>query len=122
MPQRALCFLSDCRSAKGWIRSRRKISLSLKIYTPFHWAKFRSFIHPSMSLQLFIGPWPLFSFRNLFYTVVGLLGREISPPQERYLHTGQHKYRINAHTDIQASSGIRFHDPSVRGSEDSSCL
>jgi hypothetical protein len=24
--------------------------------------------HSSMALQLFVGPWPLFQFRNLFYT------------------------------------------------------
>jgi hypothetical protein len=29
---------------------------------------------------------------------------------------------INAHTDIHALSRIRTHDPSVRASEDSSCL
>jgi hypothetical protein len=40
-----------------------------------------------------------------------------------YLHTEQHKHRINAHdTDIHASSGIRTHDPSVQASEDTSCL
>jgi hypothetical protein len=25
-------------------------------------------IHTSTALQLFVGPWPLFQFRNLFYT------------------------------------------------------
>jgi hypothetical protein len=43
----------------------------------------------------------------------------ISPPQGRYLHTGQHKQRINAHTDISGFSGIRTHDPRARTSEDS---
>jgi hypothetical protein len=46
----------------------------------------------------------------------GLLGRGISPSQGRYLH----KDRINA--DIYALSLIGTHDPSVRASEDSSCL
>jgi hypothetical protein len=46
----------------------------------------------------------------------------ISPSQGRYLHSGQHKYRINAHTNIHALSGIRTHDPSVRANEDSSRL
>jgi hypothetical protein len=46
----------------------------------------------------------------------------ISPSQDRYLHTGQHKHRINIHTDIHALSGIRTHDSSVRAGEDSSCL
>jgi hypothetical protein len=37
-------------------------------------------------------------FSSLIYTLsVGLLGRGISPSQGRYLHTGQHKHRINAH-------------------------
>jgi hypothetical protein len=45
---------------------------------------------------------------------LGLLGRSISPSQGRYLHTEQHKHRINAHTNIHALSGIRTHDPSVR--------
>jgi hypothetical protein len=27
------------------------------------------FIHSSMPLQSFVGPWPLLQFRNLFYTV-----------------------------------------------------
>jgi hypothetical protein len=54
---------------------------------------------------------------------VGLLGRGISPSQGLYLHTEQKKYKIKAHNkDIHALSGIRTLDPSVRGSEDSSCL
>jgi hypothetical protein len=67
------------------------------------------------------GPSPLFSF--LIYTQsVGLLGRVTSPSQGRYLHTGQHEQRINAHnTDIHALNGIRTHDPSVRAGEDGSC-
>jgi hypothetical protein len=81
-----------------------------------------SFIRSTMALQLFAGPWPLLQFRNLFTQTVGLLGRVISPLQGRYLHTGQHKHRIKAHTDIHALSGIRTHDPSVRANEDSSCL
>jgi hypothetical protein len=71
--------------------------------------------YPSVALQPFIGPWPLFQSLNLFTQSVGLLGRGISPSQGRYLHTGQH-------TDIHALSGIRTHDPSVRASEDSSWL
>jgi hypothetical protein len=54
---------------------------------------------------------------------VGLLGRGISPLQGRYLHTEQHRHRINAHnTDIHVLSGIRTHDLSVRASEGGSCL
>jgi hypothetical protein len=47
--------------------------------------------------------------------MVGLLGRGISQSQGRYLHRGQHKHRINVHTDIHALSEIRAF-------EDSSCL
>jgi hypothetical protein len=50
-------------------------------------------------------------FLNLWHSV-GFLGRVISPSQGRYL----------TQTDINASSGIRTHYPSVRESEDSSCL
>jgi hypothetical protein len=54
---------------------------------------------------------------------IGFLGRGISPSQCLYLHTEKHKHRINAYnTDIHALSGNRTHDPSVRASEDSSCL
>jgi hypothetical protein len=63
----------------------------------------------------------LFSF--VIYTQsVGLLGQGMSPSLGRYLHTEQHKHRINTHTDIHASGGIRTHNPSVLVSEDSSCL
>jgi hypothetical protein len=43
-----------------------------------------------------LGLGSFFSF--LIYTQsVELLGRGISPPQGRYLHTEEHKHRINAH-------------------------
>jgi hypothetical protein len=50
-----------------------------------------------------------------------LLGRGISPSQGSYLHTGQHKHRINAHKH-HTSSGIRTHDLNFGAVEDSSCL
>jgi hypothetical protein len=68
------------------------------------------------------GPRPLIQFRNYFLQTVGLLGWLISPSQDRYLNTGQHKHRINAHTGIHALSWVRTHDPSVRASEESSWL
>jgi hypothetical protein len=40
-----------------------------------------------------------FSFL-IYIQSVGLLGRGISPSQGRYLHTGQHKHRINTLTYI----------------------
>jgi hypothetical protein len=55
----------------------------------------------------------------ILYTVVGLVGRGISPSQGLYLHTEKHKHRINR---LHALGWIRSHDSSVRGSEDSSCL
>jgi hypothetical protein len=75
-----------------------------------------------MALQPFVGLWPLLQFRNFFIHSVGLLGRVISSSQGRYLHTGQHKQRINAHTNIHALSGIRIQDPSFRAGKDRSCL
>jgi hypothetical protein len=80
----------------------------------------RSFIHQWLYSPL-LGPGLFFSFVISFTQTVGFLGPGFSPSQGRYLHTGQHKHGINAHTDIHALNGIRTHDPSVRGSEDSSC-
>jgi hypothetical protein len=74
-----------------------------------------------MALPVHSEPWPVYSFRNNFSQMVGLLGRVISPSRGRYLNTGQHKHKLT-HTDIHASSGIRTHDPSVLASEDTSCL
>jgi hypothetical protein len=77
----------------------------------------------SMALPAHTGPRPLIDFRNNFSQTVGLLGRVISPSQGRYLNTGQHKHRINAHTlNIHALSGIGPRDSTVRESENSSCL
>jgi hypothetical protein len=80
-----------------------------------------SFIHQWFCSPL-LGPGLLFCSVIFVTKEVGLLGRVISPSQGRYLHTGQHKHRINAHTDIHALSGIRTHDSSIRASEDSSSL
>jgi hypothetical protein len=76
-----------------------------------------SFTHQWLYSPL-LGPGLFFSYVNVFTQTVGLLWQVISPSQGRYLHKGQHKHRINAHTNIHALSGIRTHDPSV----DSSCL
>jgi hypothetical protein len=80
-----------------------------------------SFIHQWLYSPL-LGPGLFFSVAIIFTQTVGLLVRVISLSQGLYLHTGRHKHRINAYTDIHALSGIRTHDPSVRASEDSSCL
>jgi hypothetical protein len=83
-----------------------------------------SFIYSSINGSTApIEPWLLLQFRNLFYTdgrTPWTSDQLVARP--RYLHTGEHKDRLNAHTDIHASSGIRTHDPSVRANEDSSCL
>jgi hypothetical protein len=78
--------------------------------------------HSSMALQHFVGPWPLLQFRNLYTQTVGPLGRVISLSRGLCLHIEQHKHRVNAQIDIRDLSGIRTHNPSVRASEDSSCL
>jgi hypothetical protein len=51
----------------------------------------------SMAFPAHSGPWPLIQFRNHLKQTVGLIGLVIIPPQHRYLHTGQHKHRINAY-------------------------
>jgi hypothetical protein len=57
-------------------------------------------------------------FSFLTYTQsVGLLGQGISPSQGRYLHTEQHKHRVNAHIHPCLEW-----DPSVGAGEDGSCL
>jgi hypothetical protein len=76
-----------------------------------------------MALQPFVGPWPLFTVSWSYTQSAGLLGRGISPSQRLYLYTEQQKHKINTqNTDIQAFTGIRTHDLSVRAGEDSSCL
>jgi hypothetical protein len=64
----------------------------------------------------FSWPWPLVQFRNHFSQTVGLLGREISPSQGRFLNTGQHKHRINAylHPCLEWDSNPRSQRPSGR--------
>jgi hypothetical protein len=79
------------------------------------------FIHQCLYIPL-LGPGFFFSFVIFFFTqTVGLIGRVISSSQRRCLRTGQHKYRINAHTDIHAFELARSHDPSFRASEYGSC-
>jgi hypothetical protein len=50
-----------------------------------------------MALHPFVGSWPFFSiYLYLFIQSIELLGWGISQSQGRYLHTEQHKHRINA--------------------------
>jgi hypothetical protein len=80
---------------------------------------FHSFINGSTALLL--GPGLIFSSVIFFTQTVGLLGQGTSPSQGRYLHTGQHKHRINAyrHPFLECGSNPRS---TVRVSEDISCL
>jgi hypothetical protein len=82
------------------------------------------FFSMDLPAHSFPRPLPLIQYRNHFSQTVELLELVISPSQGRYLHTGQHKHWINRiHTpNIHALSEIRTHDPSVRASEESSCL
>jgi hypothetical protein len=48
-----------------------------------------------MTLQSFVGPWPLFQFLT---QSVGHLGRGISTSQGFYLHTKQHKQNKRTQT------------------------
>jgi hypothetical protein len=70
-----------------------------------------------------LGPDLCFFSFTIISQIVGLLGRGISSSQGLYLNTGKQKQNKHIHTpNIHALSGIRTHDPSVRTSEDSSCL
>jgi hypothetical protein len=73
-----------------------------------------------MALQLFARLWPLFQFLDFCTHSVGLLELGISPSQCRYVHTGQHKHRTNAHK-YPCLKRDRTHDPSARAGEDSWC-
>jgi hypothetical protein len=83
------------------------------------------YAHPStclpVILQRFVGPWLLFQFLDLFTQSVWLLGREMSPSQGRYLHTGQHRHRVNAYRHPCLKWDLNRH-PSFLPGEDSSCL
>jgi hypothetical protein len=116
---------SSCQYAEKAVMNNRQVVA----YTlGFGWDNkpSRSFIHSFIndSAAYLLGPGLFFSFVIFFIQTVGLLGRVNSPSQGRYLHTGEHKHRINAHADthIHALSGIRMHDHSFRAYEDSSCL
>jgi hypothetical protein len=99
------------------------IPLTCSHYIPLILNPLKHIIIIIMALQPFVGHCPLFSISWSYTQSVGLSKRGIGPSQGLYLHTEQHKHRINAHnTDIHALSGIRSHDPSVRAGEDGSCL
>jgi hypothetical protein len=76
------------RIGRGKRSARRKTSS-----VPFY-------LSVSLSMYLWLynpcRPWPLFPFLNP-YTAGRNPWTGISPSQDRYLHTEQHKHRINAH-------------------------
>jgi hypothetical protein len=92
------------------------ICLSLCLYIYIYFYSCCSHLKHRASVKRFVS----LQFLNLRQPV-GLLGRVISPTQDRYLRTEQHKHRINAHRH-PCLYGIRTHDPSVRGIEAISCL
>jgi hypothetical protein len=95
---------------KSLHRANRTFKLGIKEHI-------HSFIHQWLYSPL-LGSGLFLSSVILFTQTVGLLGRVISLSQGCYIHTGQHKHRINAHTDIHALSGIRTNDPSMWESKD----
>jgi hypothetical protein len=111
--------IRSCSNWRNWRLNMKELGLDSFIQQNYESYKKDSFIHQRLYISL-LGP-GLFSFVIYFTQMVGLLGREISPSQGRYLCTGQLKHRINAYTDIHALSGIRTEDPSIRASEGSSC-
>jgi hypothetical protein len=74
-----------------------------------------------MVLQHFVKHWTPFQFLDSMHILSDSFdGRSAHRKASTYT---QNTNRINAHsTDIHALSRIRTHDPSVRSSEDSSCL
>jgi hypothetical protein len=69
-------------------------------------------------------PSPLIQFRNNYFTdsrAPWTGDQPVASPVPK--HRTTHKQNKRIHTpNIHALSGIRTHDPSVRASEDSSCL
>jgi hypothetical protein len=76
-----------------------------------------TFIHSSMALQPFVGPWPLLRVRNLFYTDRRTL-RTSDQPVSRQLPTHRTTQTQNKRKRLEWDSNPR----SKRSSEDSSCL
>jgi hypothetical protein len=56
-----------------------------------------------------------FSFMIILHTI-GLFGRVISSSQGLYLHTGQHKHKINIHTHQTSMPCVEF-EPTISASE-----
>jgi hypothetical protein len=74
----------------------------------------------SMTLQSFVGPWPLFQFLNSVHSRLDSL--DGGPARRKAaIYTPNNTNRINAQ-NIYALSGVRTHDSRGRATENSSCL
>jgi hypothetical protein len=90
--------LEDYRMIKMVLRTNSKTAeVSYHLYLYIYMYKNIFIYHPSMTLQPFVGPWPVSQFRNHFKQTVGLLGWVTSTSQGRYLNTGQNKHKIKLH-------------------------
>jgi hypothetical protein len=106
-------------------RNIRRLSRDLICYLP-NFSKIYSFLSQHFFSRALRPPWALasaFQFHDHF-TDGRTPGLVISLSQGLYLNTGQTRTQNKRiHTpNIYALSGIRAHDPSVRASENSSCL
>jgi hypothetical protein len=77
----------------------------------------------SQSLQVYLWLYSLSLDLGRFFRFLILYAVGRASWKGLYLHTKQHKHRLNAHnTDIHVLSVIRTHDPIVLANEDGSCL
>jgi hypothetical protein len=80
-----------------------------------------SCIYLVVTLQPFVGPWPLFQFlHHLHSRYVSLNGGSARRKSATYIQNKTK--REQTHRDIHASSGVRTHDPSIWADENSSCF
>jgi hypothetical protein len=99
------------------VLSGRVVKLTTHLHlvsSVLHLSSWHTFL--SVSLPAHSGRRPLIQFRNHFSQTVGLLGRVISPSQDLYLNTGQHKHRINGYTHQTCMPRVRF-EPTIPASE-----
>jgi hypothetical protein len=111
-------FLKFCMQIKG-----QPQPLTATFFRFHSSSSFYLSIYLSIYLWLYSPLLGLGRFFNFlfFYTISRTPWAEISPSQDLYLHTRQHKHGINAHRHpcLEWNS---TQDPSVRAGEDSSCL
>jgi hypothetical protein len=105
---RSLTSMITCSVIKLWVKSQhcvrdigemtpiKSLQCVLCSFCPMNTTR-KEYPYLSMVLQLFVVPWSLFQFPDLFTQSVEVAGPVIRPSQGRYLHTGQHKHRINVH-------------------------